>query len=77
MNRGGGGGVAAGTSGLSRNGLTLETWNVGWTLMDRGSLSLTATGLTTLLMTKGPTNLGANFLDSTRSGRSLVDSQTF
>ena len=42
MIRGGGGGGMAGTRALSRTGLILETWNVGWTCMDLGSLSLTA-----------------------------------
>ncbi len=74
MRRGGGGGGATGTSGLSRTGLTLDTWKVGCTLMDRGSLSLTATGLMTFSMAKGPTNLGANLLDSTCRGRLRVES---
>lgn len=43
--RGGGGGLDAGTSGLSWTGFSLDTLNVGWTFMDMGSLSLTDTGL--------------------------------
>lgn len=42
-----------------------------------GSLSLTAAGLTIFSMVKRPINRGANFLDSTRKGRSRVDSHTF
>ena len=75
--RGGGEGGAAGTSWLSLTGLTLDTWNVGCTRIDRGSLSRTATGLMTFSMAKGPTNLGASLLDSKCRGRSRVESQTF
>ena len=77
MMRGGGGGATTGDRGLTWTGLILETWKVGWTLMDRGRASLTAVGLTILCMEKGPTNLGASFLLSTLTGRSLVDNQTF
>lgn len=57
MRRGGGGGGRARARGLSWIGFTLETWKVGWTLM---ALAATFTGIR---MTKGPTNLGASFLD--------------
>ena len=40
---------------LSSTGLSLETWNVGWTLMDRGRRRWTAAGLMTLSMGKGLT----------------------
>ncbi len=71
-----GGDEAADTKGLSRASLTLETWKVGWTLMDWG-FSLTAAGLTLFSISKGPMSLGASFLDSTQRGRSQVDSHTF
>lgn len=38
---------------LSWAGLTLETWDVGWTCMDQGSLNLTAARLMTLWISKG------------------------
>lgn len=57
-------------------GLTRETWNVGCTFIDVGSLSLTAAGLTIRSTLNGPTNRGTSFLQSTWSGRSLEDSQT-
>ena len=66
----------AGTRALSRTGLILETWNVGWTCMDLGSLSLTAAGLMILIISKGPMKRGASFLESTLRGRSRVESQT-
>ena len=64
-----------GTRGLSWTGLILETWNVEWILMDRGSRRRTASGLMMRAMGKGPTNLGASLRFSTR-GRSRVESQT-
>ena len=63
-------------SGLSLTGLTLETWKMGWILMDHGRRRQTAAGLMTLEMGNGPTNRGANFLDSTLRGGSRVDNQT-
>lgn len=44
--------------------------------MEHGSFKRTATGLTTLWIVKGPMNLGAIFLDSTRRGKSRVESHT-
>ena len=61
-----------GTRGLSWTGLILETWNVGWILMDRGSRRCTASGLMMRAMGKGPTSLRF----STFMGRSRVESQT-
>ena len=54
-----------GTRGLSWTGLILETWNVEWILMDRGSRRRTASGLMMRAMGKGPTNLGASLWFST------------
>ena len=65
-----------GTRGLCWTGLTLETWNVGWILVDRGSRRRTASGLMMRAMGKGPTNLGARLRFSTFRGRSRVESQT-
>lgn len=66
----------AGTKGLSLDGLTLDTWNVGRTFIELNSLSRTATGLTTFWIFKGQMTLGASFLDSTHRGRSWVDNHT-
>lgn len=49
----------------------------GGALMAFGSRNLTAVGLMTLWMTTCSTNLSASFLDSTRRGRSRVESHTF
>ena len=57
--------------------MTRETWNVGWILRERGSRRVTAARLMTLMMGKGPMNLEASLRDSTLSGRSRVESQTF
>ena len=67
----------AGARALSWTGLILETWNVGWTRIDLGSLSLTAAGLMILTTSKGPMKRGASFFDSTLRERSRVESQTF
>ena len=48
----------------------------GVNFMERGRRRRTATGLITLDMGNGPTNLGASFLDSTQRGGSRVDNQT-
>ena len=61
---------------LSWTGLTLETWNVGWILMDPGSRRRTASGLMTRGMGKGPTNLGASLRLSNLRERLRFDSQT-
>ena len=65
-----------GTNGLSNAGLIRDTWKVGCTLIDLGSLSRTAAGLMILEMGNGPINRGANLWDFTRRGMSRVDSQT-
>ena len=65
-----------GTNGLSKAGLIRDTWKVGCTLIDLGSLSRTAAGLMILETGNGPMNRGANLRDSTRRGMSRVDSQT-
>lgn len=62
---------------LWRASLTRETWNVGWILSGLGSHSLTATGLTTFSMKKGPINQGASFLFSIHRGRSVVENHIF
>src|SRR4029434_1204098 len=72
----GGGGLVGGTNGLSKAGLIRDTWKVGCTLIDLGSLSRTAAGLMILETGDGPMNRGANLRDSTHRGMSRVDSQT-
>ena len=47
------------TNGLSFTGLTRDTWKVGRTLIDLGSLRRTATELMTLETGNGPTTWGA------------------
>ena len=66
-----------GARGLSWTCLTLETWNVGWIIMDLGSRRRTASVLLTRVMGKGPTNLGGSLQLSNLRGRSRVESQTF
>lgn len=70
MTQRGGGGGTANDRGLSWTDFTLDTWKVGWTRTERGSLSLTAVRLMIFWMGSGPRNLGASFLDSTWRGRS-------
>lgn len=70
-------GLEAGTILLSLTGLSLLTWNIGWTLSDLGRRKRTDTGLIHLDTVNGPTNLGASFLEATFRGKSLVDNHTF
>lgn len=63
MNRGGSGGGAEGTRGLSQTDLPLDKWNVGWNCIDCKRWSLTATGLMIL---------GTSYFDSTHKGRSAL-----
>ena len=61
-----------GTRSHSWTSLIMETWNVGWTSMNMGSLSLTAAGLMILTTSKGPMMQWANFFNYTLRGRSWV-----
>ena len=49
-------------------GFKRETWKVGWTCMAGGSLSVTAEGLMTETIGKGPTKQGVNFLEPVCKG---------
>lgn len=60
----------------SLTGLTWEMWKVGWTLKDAGSLNRTAAGFTIRSTSNSHTKRWGSFLDSTCSGKSLVESQT-
>lgn len=77
MSQAEGGGLEVGSDRDCRTGLTKDTLNAGWTLMDLGRAKRTATVFTTLGIGKGPTKLCACFLLSTLNGRSLMESQTF
>lgn len=76
MRRGGGGGGESGERRLSCTSLIFETWNVELTLMVRGRTNLMAVRLMIFSMGKGPTNLGASFLDYNRRGSSFEESNT-
>lgn len=56
--------------------LQLRDVECGMNLHRRGSLSQTETELMTSSTSNRPTKRGANFFDSTRSGRSLAQSHT-
>lgn len=56
MIRTSGGSLAGGDRSDSAIGLTQETWNVGWTLIDARSFSHKAAGLTIRSTSNGPTN---------------------
>lgn len=49
----------------SITGLICETWNVGWTFIDAGSLSRTAIWLMIRFTSNRPTNHGTTFLEVT------------
>ena len=76
MTLGGGGGGAGGDSGLVETGLTWETWKVGCTRRDGGSLRRTAQGLTTVSISKGPIKRGESLGGTPFKGRSFARSQT-
>lgn len=59
----GGGRLAGGHKVLSETGLICKTWNVGWILIELGSRSLSADGLMSLVIGKGPIKQGAIFLE--------------
>lgn len=57
----------------STTGLTQETLEVGWALIDAGSLRWTAARFTILSTLNGPTNRGAIFVGVAGSGRPLEE----
>ncbi len=57
-------------------GLNRETWKVGWIFIDLGKRRRKETGLIFLRILKGPMYFGASLRDSTRRGRSRVESHT-
>ena len=61
MSLGGGGAFVGGDRGLVDTGLTWETWKVGWTRREEGSLRRTAQGFTRDSISKGPTKRGGEF----------------
>lgn len=58
---------------LSNTGLICETWNVGWILLERCSLSLTVDGLMIFTTGKGQINLGPSFFGVSLMLMSLVE----
>ena len=75
MTLGGGGGRTGGDNGLVKKGLTWETWKVGCTRRDGGSLSCTAQGLMIVSISNGPMKRGES-LGTPFKGRSFARSQT-
>lgn len=71
------GGSDRGTNSDSRTGLTREMEKVGLIFREAGNWKHTAVMFTMQSISKGPTNLGNSFLDSTQSGRSFENGQTF
>ena len=77
MSLGGGGDGTVGDNGLVETGLTWETWKVGCTRRDGGSLSHTAQGLMILSILNGPVKRGESLGGTPFKGRSFAWSQTF
>ena len=67
MTLGGGGGGAGGESGLVETGLTWETWKVGCTRRDGGSLRRTAQGFM-IVSISGTNKTGGEFGGSSLQG---------
>lgn len=74
--RGAGADLLAGDKVEQTTGLNRETWKVGWIFIDLGRRRRKETGLIFLRILKGPMYFGASLRDSTRRGRSRVESHT-
>ncbi len=78
MSLGGGEAEVRGWRGERKTGLILETWKTGWIFLNCVvHLSRTVTGLSTLAMINGPTNLGPSLREGSLKLMSLEDNQTF